>query len=156
MLTQAVQTIVETIVSVSNEESLLLVSFFTHLTPRQAEWTRIRQALPPQVSRPPPPLCTDYYKVNVKNSVWVDCFLLCPQWVKMPLLSSRYRGVCEQPVMDVWKSPLSARLPAHLCACALLGKVARLSAFRPSEQKTTHLQILMTTGSNCAHLYIRL
>lgn len=120
VLTQAVQTIVETIASVSDEESPLLVSFFTHLTPRQGEWTRIRQALP-------------------------------PQWVKMPLLSSRYRGLCEQSSVDVWKSQASARLPAHLCACALLGKVARLAAFRPCEQKTAenipHLQILETTVS---------
>lgn len=51
VLIQAVQTIVETIISVCDQESPLLINFFTHLTPGQTEWARIRQALPPQVNR---------------------------------------------------------------------------------------------------------
>lgn len=49
VLIQAVLTIVETIISECDQESPLLINFFTHLTPGQTEWTRIRQALPPQV-----------------------------------------------------------------------------------------------------------
>uniref|UniRef100_H3CX74 E3 ubiquitin-protein ligase listerin n=1 Tax=Tetraodon nigroviridis TaxID=99883 RepID=H3CX74_TETNG len=72
------------------------------------------------------------------------------QWVKSPLLSSRYRGVCEQPSVDVWKSKVSTRLPAHLCAAAMLSKVAQLSAFSPSEQEAdcpSHQQNLKYTVS---------
>uniref|UniRef100_A0A7N8YGG3 E3 ubiquitin-protein ligase listerin n=1 Tax=Mastacembelus armatus TaxID=205130 RepID=A0A7N8YGG3_9TELE len=52
VLVVAVQSLVETVVSVSGKDSPLLVQFFTLLTPSQVEWTRIRQALPPQVSLP--------------------------------------------------------------------------------------------------------
>ncbi|XP_029704196.1 E3 ubiquitin-protein ligase listerin isoform X2 [Takifugu rubripes] len=57
------------------------------------------------------------------------------QWMKSPLLSNRYRGVCLQSPVDTWTSRLSARLPAHLCASAMLGKVAQLSASSVPEQK---------------------
>uniref|UniRef100_A0A7N8Y352 E3 ubiquitin-protein ligase listerin n=1 Tax=Mastacembelus armatus TaxID=205130 RepID=A0A7N8Y352_9TELE len=103
VLVVAVQSLVETVVSVSGKDSPLLVQFFTLLTPSQVEWTRIRQALP-------------------------------PQWIKKPLLSSRHRGICQKPSMDLWKFRPSTRLPAHLCACALLGRVARTVAFIPCNQ----------------------
>uniref|UniRef100_A0A7N6FCH6 E3 ubiquitin-protein ligase listerin n=1 Tax=Anabas testudineus TaxID=64144 RepID=A0A7N6FCH6_ANATE len=103
VLVLAVQSVVETIISVCNQDFSILFEFFTLLMPGQTEWTRIRGALPPQVS-------------------------------KIPLLSSRHRGVCEKPSMDMWKFRLSSRLPAHLCACALLGKVAQ-TAFTPCDQK---------------------
>ncbi|TKS82943.1 E3 ubiquitin-protein ligase listerin [Collichthys lucidus] len=48
VLVLAVQSLVETILSVCNQESPLLVQFFSQLMPSQPEWTRIRQALPPQ------------------------------------------------------------------------------------------------------------
>ncbi|XP_072302199.1 E3 ubiquitin-protein ligase listerin [Eucyclogobius newberryi] len=50
---------------------------------------------------------------------------LPPQWVKVPLLSGHLRAVCEKPSEDMWKSRALTRLPAHLCVCALLGKVAK-------------------------------
>lgn len=54
--------------------------------------------------------------------------------------------------MDTWKFKASARFPAHLCACALLGKVAQVSAFVPCEQKDadcpSHLQNLKYTGTH--------
>uniref|UniRef100_A0A7N8X9X8 E3 ubiquitin-protein ligase listerin n=1 Tax=Mastacembelus armatus TaxID=205130 RepID=A0A7N8X9X8_9TELE len=60
---------------------------------------------------------------------------VCPlQWIKKPLLSSRHRGICQKPSMDLWKFRPSTRLPAHLCACALLGRVARTVAFIPCNQ----------------------
>ncbi|XP_042355123.1 E3 ubiquitin-protein ligase listerin [Plectropomus leopardus] len=93
ILILAVQNLVETIISVCDQDSPILAQFFTTLTPSQTEWTRIRQALP-------------------------------PQWIKKPLLSSRHRGVCEKPSMDIWKLRVSTRPPAHLCTCALLGRVA--------------------------------
>uniref|UniRef100_A0A7N6AF49 E3 ubiquitin-protein ligase listerin n=1 Tax=Anabas testudineus TaxID=64144 RepID=A0A7N6AF49_ANATE len=103
VLVLAVQSVVETIISVCNQDFSILFEFFTLLMPGQTEWTRIRGALP-------------------------------PQWIRIPLLSSRHRGVCEKPSMDMWKFRLSSRLPAHLCACALLGKVAQ-TAFTPCDQK---------------------
>ncbi|XP_035526459.1 E3 ubiquitin-protein ligase listerin [Morone saxatilis] len=116
----AVQSLVDTIISVSDQDSVLLVQFFIQLMPSQTEWTRIRQALP-------------------------------PQWIKTPLLSSRHRGVCEKSSMDVWKFRVSTRLPAHLCASALLARVAQSVAFIPHEQKEaeypSHLPNLKYTVS---------
>lgn len=57
------------------------------------------------------------------------------QWVKTPLLTGCYRGVCEKPSMEMWKLRVSARPPAHLCACALLGRVAQTVAFTPCDKK---------------------
>uniref|UniRef100_A0A671VBZ2 E3 ubiquitin-protein ligase listerin n=1 Tax=Sparus aurata TaxID=8175 RepID=A0A671VBZ2_SPAAU len=74
-----------------------------------------------------------------------------PQWVKTPLLASRHRGVYEKSSMDTWKFRLTTRLPAHLCACALLGRVARSVAFIPPDQKEvecpSHLPNLKHTVS---------
>lgn len=174
VLIQAVQPIVETIISVCDQESPLLIYFFTHLTPGQTEWTRIRQALPPQVNthgvytrimRNITKIAhKDLNVIGLQSSLphemifSVDHFLLSLQWVKMPLLSNRYRGLCEQSSVDMWKFRVSTRLPAHLCACALLGKVAQLSAFPPCEQKNaenlSQLQNLKTTGENFTHLFI--
>ncbi|XP_070699650.1 E3 ubiquitin-protein ligase listerin isoform X2 [Pempheris klunzingeri] len=120
VLVVAVQSLVETVMSVCDQDSPLLVQFFTQLMPTQAEWTKIRQALP-------------------------------PQWVKTPLLSSRHRGVCENPTIDMWKFKVSARLPAHLCACALLGRVAHTVEFIHRDQKEakgpSHLPDLKYTVS---------
>ncbi|XP_060942216.1 E3 ubiquitin-protein ligase listerin [Limanda limanda] len=107
VLVQAVESLVETIISGCNQDSSLFIQFFTLLMPSQTEWTRIRQALP-------------------------------PQWIKTPLLSSRHRGVCEKPSRDMWKFQLPNRLPAHLCACALLGRVARNVAAVTVDQKEAH------------------
>uniref|UniRef100_A0AAX7SBV7 E3 ubiquitin-protein ligase listerin n=1 Tax=Astatotilapia calliptera TaxID=8154 RepID=A0AAX7SBV7_ASTCA len=93
VLVLAVQSVVESIISVCDQASSIIIQFFTLLMPSQTEWTRIRRALP-------------------------------PQWIKSPLLSSRLRDVCEKPSMDMWKFRELNKLPAHLCACALLGKVA--------------------------------
>ncbi|KAM3869223.1 E3 ubiquitin-protein ligase listerin [Diretmus argenteus] len=104
VLVLAVQSLVETLKSVCHQDSPLLVQFISLLMPNQLEWTRIRQALP-------------------------------PQWVKSPLLSSRLQVVCDYPCMDVWKFKVSTRLPAHLCACALLGRVAHSAAVAPGDQQ---------------------
>ncbi|XP_041657592.1 E3 ubiquitin-protein ligase listerin [Cheilinus undulatus] len=104
VLVQAVQSLVETMISVCNQDSPLVAQFFTALMPSHTEWTRMRRALP-------------------------------PQWMKTPLLSGRYRGVLEKLSMDMWKSKLPTKLPAHLCVCALLGRVARTVAFMPGDQK---------------------
>uniref|UniRef100_A0AAQ5YDT3 E3 ubiquitin-protein ligase listerin n=1 Tax=Amphiprion ocellaris TaxID=80972 RepID=A0AAQ5YDT3_AMPOC len=104
VLVLAVQSLVETIISVCDRASDILIQFFTFLMPSQTEWTRIRLALP-------------------------------LQWIKTPLLSSRHRGVCENPSMDIWRFRESNRLPAHLCACALLGKVAQTAVLKSCDQK---------------------
>ncbi|KAF6723533.1 E3 ubiquitin-protein ligase listerin [Oryzias melastigma] len=48
VLVAAVQTLIETVYSVSAQAPPIISSFFNLLMPNQAEWTRIRQALPPQ------------------------------------------------------------------------------------------------------------
>uniref|UniRef100_A0A8C4NMU6 E3 ubiquitin-protein ligase listerin n=1 Tax=Dicentrarchus labrax TaxID=13489 RepID=A0A8C4NMU6_DICLA len=82
-------------------------------------------------------------------ALWVTNQLLT--WIKTPLLSSRHRGVCEKSSMDVWKFRVSTRLPAHLCASALLARVAQSVAFIPYEQKEaeypSHLPNLKYTVS---------
>uniref|UniRef100_A0A8D3BUT7 E3 ubiquitin-protein ligase listerin n=1 Tax=Scophthalmus maximus TaxID=52904 RepID=A0A8D3BUT7_SCOMX len=50
VLVLAVESLVETIIAVCEQDYSLLIQFFTLLMPSQIEWTRIRQALPPQVS----------------------------------------------------------------------------------------------------------
>lgn len=120
VLVLAVESLVETIIAVCEQDYSLLIQFFTLLMPSQIEWTRIRQALP-------------------------------PQWIKTPLLSSRHRGVCENASMDVWKIRGLNGLPAHLCACALLGKVASNVAAVTGDQKEaqcpSHLPHLKNTVS---------
>ncbi|KAI3373165.1 hypothetical protein L3Q82_006491 [Scortum barcoo] len=120
VLVLAVQSLVETTLSVCDQNSPLLAQFFTQLTPSQTEWTRIRQALP-------------------------------PQWIKTPLLSSRHRGVYEKHSVDLWKLRMSTKLPAHLCTCALLGKVVQTIAVTRPDQKgaesPSHLPNLKYTVS---------
>ncbi|XP_020495512.2 E3 ubiquitin-protein ligase listerin [Labrus bergylta] len=117
VLVLAVQSLMEAMISACDRDSPLLAHFFTALMPSQTEWTRIRQALP-------------------------------PQWIKTPLLSGQYRGVFEKPTMDMWKSRLSTKLPAHLCVCALLGRVARTVAGDQEEAEcSSHLPNLKNTAS---------
>uniref|UniRef100_A0AAX7UY04 E3 ubiquitin-protein ligase listerin n=1 Tax=Astatotilapia calliptera TaxID=8154 RepID=A0AAX7UY04_ASTCA len=49
VLVLAVQSVVESIISVCDQASSIIIQFFTLLMPSQTEWTRIRRALPPQV-----------------------------------------------------------------------------------------------------------
>ncbi|PWA23009.1 hypothetical protein CCH79_00001849 [Gambusia affinis] len=53
VLVGAVQSLVETIVSVGDQASSVLSQFFALLTPSQTEWTRIRHALSPQWVKAP-------------------------------------------------------------------------------------------------------
>ncbi|XP_054611847.1 E3 ubiquitin-protein ligase listerin [Dunckerocampus dactyliophorus] len=112
----AVQSVVETITSVCDQDSTVLTQFFTHLMPSVTGWTKLRQALP-------------------------------SYWVKTPLLTSRYRGVCDTPSVDMWKLKMSDILPGHLCACALLGKVARTTTLSYSKNNKCqpHLPHLIHT-----------
>lgn len=117
VLVLAVESLVETVISVCGQESPLLVHFFTHLMPSNTAWTKIRQALP-------------------------------PQWVKTPLLAGRHRGVCEKPSTDMWKFKLSSKLPSHLCACALLGRVIRTAVPKPCDQKDAKLHSQLPNLAN--------
>ncbi|XP_076024787.1 E3 ubiquitin-protein ligase listerin [Genypterus blacodes] len=116
VLVLAARGLVETVASVCRPGSALLPRFFSLLTPGQTEWTRMRQALP-------------------------------PQWVKRPLLSRRLRTDVDSPSMDVWKLRGSSRLPAHLCACALLGSVAQTAAVAPADQQEANLSNLKHTAA---------
>ncbi|TRZ03495.1 hypothetical protein DNTS_000509, partial [Danionella cerebrum] len=48
---------------------------------------------------------------------------LPPQWLRQPLLCGRLRNTRQYPRMDVWRVRAVNRLPAHLCASALLAKI---------------------------------
>ena len=50
VLVLAVQSLVETVNSVCRQDSPVLSHFLSFLAPSESEWSRIRQALPPQVS----------------------------------------------------------------------------------------------------------
>uniref|UniRef100_A0A8C9ZA59 E3 ubiquitin-protein ligase listerin n=1 Tax=Sander lucioperca TaxID=283035 RepID=A0A8C9ZA59_SANLU len=79
LLILAVQNLVETIISVCDQDSPLLIQFFTHVTPSQTEWTRLRQALPPQVSQP---IHHPYLRKTTYSGTTIQCFcnmcFLCP------------------------------------------------------------------------------
>nr|XP_055064559.1 E3 ubiquitin-protein ligase listerin [Misgurnus anguillicaudatus] len=64
---------------------------------------------------------------------------LPPQWVKRPLLCGRLRATGEYPSMDVWKSKVSNRLPAHLCASALLGRIIHTATSSDDQQVAADL-----------------
>ncbi|KAM9788487.1 E3 ubiquitin-protein ligase listerin [Neosynchiropus ocellatus] len=59
---------------------------------------------------------------------------LHPQWIKTSLLSGRYRGTVAKSSVDMWESNASDRLPAHLCASALLGGVIQTVAASPCDR----------------------
>ncbi|XP_062341388.1 E3 ubiquitin-protein ligase listerin [Osmerus eperlanus] len=104
VLVLEVQSLVDTVNSVCRQDSPVPSQFLSFLTPSESEWSRIRQALP-------------------------------PQWVKTPLLSGRLRVLRDYPCVDVWRVKVSARLPAHLCVCALLGKVLPSAALTSDDQQ---------------------
>uniref|UniRef100_A0AAQ5Z1H0 E3 ubiquitin-protein ligase listerin n=1 Tax=Amphiprion ocellaris TaxID=80972 RepID=A0AAQ5Z1H0_AMPOC len=112
VLVLAVQSLVETIISVCDRASDILIQFFTFLMPSQTEWTRIRLALPLQVCKSIQNLycwkiqamlhncygevvkkglycnayCTQTFEIHVLFAP-LFCFL---QWIKTPLLSNVY------------------------------------------------------------------
>ncbi|XP_077403469.1 E3 ubiquitin-protein ligase listerin [Vanacampus margaritifer] len=61
-------------------------------------------------------------------------------WVKTPLLAGRYREVCETSCEDTWKLKMPNVLPAHLGACALLGKVSYAASLSNCNQKSVKCQ----------------
>uniref|UniRef100_A0A8C5A344 E3 ubiquitin-protein ligase listerin n=1 Tax=Gadus morhua TaxID=8049 RepID=A0A8C5A344_GADMO len=88
-------------------------------------------------------------------AVWVKRQLLTASldWMKGPLLSGRLRMTCDYPSMDVWKSTLSSQVPAHLCACTLLGRVIQMAAVSPTDQQRADLSLysdLKYTGQTSA------
>ncbi|KAL6472979.1 hypothetical protein MHYP_G00191670 [Metynnis hypsauchen] len=62
---------------------------------------------------------------------------LPPQWVKRPLLCGRLRVTEENPGMDLWKVKDLSRLPAHLCASAVLGKIIFIAVPADTQQEET-------------------
>ncbi|XP_066507230.1 E3 ubiquitin-protein ligase listerin [Hoplias malabaricus] len=62
---------------------------------------------------------------------------LPPQWIKQPLLCGRLKTTGKYLGMDEWKVKGSSRLPAHLCACAVLGKIIFLAVPDNEQQKET-------------------
>uniref|UniRef100_A0AAY4AGR4 E3 ubiquitin-protein ligase listerin n=1 Tax=Denticeps clupeoides TaxID=299321 RepID=A0AAY4AGR4_9TELE len=76
---------------------------------------------------------------------------LPPQWVKSPLLSGRLRITCDCPCADVWKFRMPARLPAHLCVCALLGQVV-CTALHNSDQQGADAAALLELRQTAAEI----
>uniref|UniRef100_A0AAY4AES9 E3 ubiquitin-protein ligase listerin n=1 Tax=Denticeps clupeoides TaxID=299321 RepID=A0AAY4AES9_9TELE len=77
-----------------------------------------------------------FLKSEVKEAKF---FLYVAVWVKNQLINSplglkRLRITCDCPCADVWKFRMPARLPAHLCVCALLGQVV-CTALHNSDQQ---------------------
>ncbi|KAL7847637.1 hypothetical protein AOLI_G00223550 [Acnodon oligacanthus] len=62
---------------------------------------------------------------------------LPPQWVKRPLLCGRLRVTEENPGMDLWKVKGLSRLPAHLCATAVLGTIIFIAVPADTQQEET-------------------
>uniref|UniRef100_A0A8B9HBH6 E3 ubiquitin-protein ligase listerin n=1 Tax=Astyanax mexicanus TaxID=7994 RepID=A0A8B9HBH6_ASTMX len=58
-------------------------------------------------------------------------------WVKQPLLCGRLQANGEYPSMDVWKMKGLNRLPAHLCASAVLGKIIFIAIPAENQQEET-------------------
>nr|XP_061801771.1 E3 ubiquitin-protein ligase listerin-like [Nerophis lumbriciformis] len=108
-LALAVQSIVETITSICDQDSALLSQFFTHLIPSVTSWAKLRQALP-------------------------------SHWVNTPLLAGRFRGVFETSSEGKFKVKMPNALPAHLCTCALLGKVTRAASLSNCNQQSDKCQ----------------
>nr|XP_006628262.1 PREDICTED: E3 ubiquitin-protein ligase listerin isoform X1 [Lepisosteus oculatus] len=74
---------------------------------------------------------------------------LPPQWLKYPLLSGRLRVNCEYPCLEVWKFRASLKVPSHLCASALLGRIIFTSSSLESfhEKDSLHLPDVKRTVS---------
>ncbi|KAJ8266659.1 hypothetical protein GJAV_G00133160 [Gymnothorax javanicus] len=74
---------------------------------------------------------------------------LPPQWVKSPLLSGRLRVTPSHPSANVWKFRPSSKLPAHLSASALLGRVVTtaMGTFEHQGEDPTQLCDLKETVS---------
>uniref|UniRef100_A0AAR2ISN4 E3 ubiquitin-protein ligase listerin n=1 Tax=Pygocentrus nattereri TaxID=42514 RepID=A0AAR2ISN4_PYGNA len=58
-------------------------------------------------------------------------------WVKRPLLCGRLRVTEEIPGVELWKVKDMSRLPAHLCASAVLGKIIFIAVPADTQQEET-------------------
>uniref|UniRef100_A0A669CT60 E3 ubiquitin-protein ligase listerin n=1 Tax=Oreochromis niloticus TaxID=8128 RepID=A0A669CT60_ORENI len=132
----AVQSMVESIISVCDQASPIIIQFFTLLMPSQTEWTRIRQALPPQV---------------------ISELLYALQWCKelnySPTMVSTYHNMLTDWGLS---EGLNGRVPIKtLCHVAALVAVLHIhnflcltSLFPVSQSKLNTLQVLCPSMSN--------
>ncbi|KAK2823506.1 hypothetical protein Q7C36_020106 [Tachysurus vachellii] len=77
---------------------------------------------------------------------------LPPQWVKRPLLYGRFKTICMNPGMEVWKVKALKTLPAHLCASALLGKIIFSAVSAHEQQEETDAVELSDPGHKAAEI----
>lgn len=107
-LVLAVQSVVETIASVCDQDSAILSHFFTHLMPNVNGWAKLRQALPSHVRQPMRStvlyLCWFWHKAPVSSEVGQDTF------AGEPLQRSLRDGHVET---ENGQSPTSAFM--HMC-----------------------------------------
>ncbi|KAK1800486.1 hypothetical protein P4O66_005706 [Electrophorus voltai] len=66
---------------------------------------------------------------------------LPPQWIKRPLLAGRLRACGDCPCMEVWSVRASGKLPAHLCASALLGRIIFIAVPVGEQQEETDTSV---------------
>uniref|UniRef100_A0A8P4K1M2 E3 ubiquitin-protein ligase listerin n=1 Tax=Dicentrarchus labrax TaxID=13489 RepID=A0A8P4K1M2_DICLA len=118
VLGMAVQSLVETIISGCDQDSVLLVQFFIQLMPSQTEWTRIRQALPPQVIQP----IHHPYSKKITNS----CTTIIKIWKRI------------KNILSCYMTSLTNVLYIENCLCLV-------SLFPVSQSKLSTLQVLCPT-----------
>uniref|UniRef100_A0A8C4H2J5 E3 ubiquitin-protein ligase listerin n=1 Tax=Dicentrarchus labrax TaxID=13489 RepID=A0A8C4H2J5_DICLA len=135
VLGMAVQSLVETIISGCDQDSVLLVQFFIQLMPSQTEWTRIRQALPPQVIQP----IHHPYSKKITNSFSELLYAL--QWCKeveySPTIVSAYHSLIKN-ILSCYMTSLTNVLYIENCLCLV-------SLFPVSQSKLSTLQVLCPT-----------
>uniref|UniRef100_A0A4W4E597 E3 ubiquitin-protein ligase listerin n=1 Tax=Electrophorus electricus TaxID=8005 RepID=A0A4W4E597_ELEEL len=66
---------------------------------------------------------------------------LQPCWIKRPLLAGRLRACGDCPCMEVWSVRASGKLPAHLCASALLGRIIFIAVPVGEQQEETDTSV---------------
>uniref|UniRef100_A0A672HL50 E3 ubiquitin-protein ligase listerin n=1 Tax=Salarias fasciatus TaxID=181472 RepID=A0A672HL50_SALFA len=158
VLVLAVRSLVETIVSVCDQSPSILNQFFTVVMPSQTEWTRVRQALPPQWIKAPllsgrhrgvyEKASVDMWKVRDLNRLPAHlgaCALLgsvvqAAQFVPCDQNESKCPALLQNIIYTA-----SARSPAPLCCCILKSVCVFLSLFPVSQSKLSTLQVLCPT-----------
>uniref|UniRef100_A0A7N8WL59 E3 ubiquitin-protein ligase listerin n=1 Tax=Mastacembelus armatus TaxID=205130 RepID=A0A7N8WL59_9TELE len=146
VLVVAVQSLVETVVSVSGKDSPLLVQFFTLLTPSQVEWTRIRQALPPQVSLP---IHCPYSRETTHSGLWsltLESFMHT-QNLSVTNVRTLY-GSVDRSVICIFKVIYMLLISLVKAVTAVLfpeSSLCLVSLFPVSQSKLSTLQVLCPT-----------
>ncbi|XP_076876676.1 E3 ubiquitin-protein ligase listerin [Brachyhypopomus gauderio] len=77
---------------------------------------------------------------------------LPPQWMRRPLLAGPLRVSGECPSVEAWRVRTSDRLPAHLCASALLGRIIFTAVPADEQQEETEASEPRDLGHTIAEI----